>query len=113
VRFSPVEEHIARVRALPGASLVGVASVSAYFLQMARVLFAPAIGRRHALREYLLTEKRKAQLGAADLMFCDSVAYGVVRMQYRAATVIRHDVISRHCFEAIGSVLRPVKGALP
>jgi GntR family transcriptional regulator len=105
VLFSSVDEHLATVGRLQHPSLIAVVSVSRYFLEMARALLAPAVGRRHSLREYLLVGRKTERLGSADLVFCDSVTYGLVRTKYDKAIVIRHHVISPACLEEIRSML--------
>ena len=105
VRFSSVDEHVARVGQLEHPSLIAVVSISQYFLEMARALLAPAVGRRHSLREYLLVGRKTERLGSADLVFCDSVTYGLVRTKYVKAMVIRHNVISPACLDEIRSML--------
>lgn len=54
VSYSPADEHIAAIRNLSKPSVIGVVSVSALFLETANGLLAPAIGRRHSFREFLL-----------------------------------------------------------
>ena len=54
VSYSPADEHIAAVRNLSQPSVIGVVSVSPLFLETANGLLAPAIGRRHSFREFLL-----------------------------------------------------------
>jgi len=54
ISYSPADEHIAAIRKLSQPSVIGVVSVSALFLETANGLLAPAIGRRHSFREFLL-----------------------------------------------------------
>jgi GntR family transcriptional regulator len=54
ISYSPADEHIAAIRKLSRPSVIGVVSVSALFLETANGLLAPAIGRRHSFREFLL-----------------------------------------------------------
>ena len=54
ISYSLADEHIAAVRNLSQPSAIGVVSVSALFLETANGLLAPAIGRRHSFREFLL-----------------------------------------------------------
>ena len=54
IAYSPADEQIAAVRDLLRASVIGVVSVSGLFLETANGLLAPAIGRRHSFREFLL-----------------------------------------------------------
>jgi len=69
ISYSLADEHLAAIRDLPNASVVGVVSVSALFLETANGLLAPALGRRHSFREFLLqnaTGDRSGQLALAD-----------------------------------------------
>ena len=54
ISYSPADEYIAAIRSLSHPSVIGVVSVSALFLETANGLLAPAIGRRHSFREFLL-----------------------------------------------------------
>ena len=68
---------------------------------MARAVLAPAVGRRHSMRSYLMTGKKLDFRGAADLLFCDSMTYPIVRARYKAATVLVHRLISASCLAKI------------
>lgn len=74
VKFTAADEYLERIRRLSEPSVIAVVSVSRAFLTTARSLLAPAIGRRHSLAEHLLPLASPRVLGAADLVFCDSVA---------------------------------------
>jgi GntR family transcriptional regulator len=67
ISYSPADEHIAAIRKLSQPSAIGVVSVSALFLETANGLLAPAIGRRHSFREFLLqrSPNRTGQLRLA------------------------------------------------
>ncbi len=54
IEYSPADEHVEAIRNLPHPSVIGVASVSTAFLKTASGLLAPAIGRRHSLKEFLV-----------------------------------------------------------
>ena len=43
--YSSADEHLERIRQFTHPSLIVIASVSGYFLQMARAVLAPAVGR--------------------------------------------------------------------
>ena len=105
VSYTSIDQHVARVRALSRPSIIGVASISANFLELARRLLAPAVSRRHALHEYLIQTARPPSIGAVDLLFCDAVTYGVLRVKYLRATVVRHDMIAGSTFAEIAAAL--------
>jgi GntR family transcriptional regulator len=68
ISYSPADEHIAAIRNLSQSSVIGVVSVSALFLETANGLLAPAIGKRHSFREFLLQKPARSdgQLSLAD-----------------------------------------------
>jgi GntR family transcriptional regulator len=68
ISYSPADEHIAAIRNLSQSSAIGVVSVSALFLETANGLLAPAIGKRHSFREFLLQKPARSdgQLSLAD-----------------------------------------------
>jgi hypothetical protein len=84
-------------------------SVSEYFLKTARALLAPAAGRVHSIREYLLPGNEDDLGGAADLVFCDVAAYPVTRRRFKKARVVVHRMISEQCLDRIGALLSPSK----
>jgi DNA-binding transcriptional regulator YhcF (GntR family) len=108
VSYSPIDEHVNRVRALPHASVVGVVSISSYFLELARALLAPTLGRRHSLREYLMRKDRATRIGAVDLLFCDAITYGILRLKCPGVAVVRHDVIADVTLKRIAATLKEV-----
>jgi hypothetical protein len=105
ILFSSADEHLERIRRLQQPSLIAVVSVSKYFLEMARALFAPVIGGRHSLHEHLMSGDTPEAPGLADLMVCDLVTYPVLRPKYPRSLVVRHDLISPACLEEIGAIM--------
>ena len=105
VTYSSAEEHLSTIRRLEQPSLIVVASISAYFLEMACGVLAPAESSGHSLRRVLITSEHAASVGAADLIFCDSCAYRVVRNLGPRAEVVRHQLISPACFDQIEAML--------
>ena len=99
--YASADEHLDRIRQLPGPSLIAVASVSAYFLEMARAVLAPAIGRRHSMSEHLMIGDTQDIPGVADLIFCDSVTYRLLRPKYSTSQLIHHRLVSPACLEEI------------
>ena len=105
ITYSPSDEHLRAIRRLKTPSLIAVVSVSEYFLTMARRVLAPAVGRRHSLRGYLVAGDRTDPLGAADVLLCDCMTYPVVRPRYGTATVLVYRLISDPCLDRISSVM--------
>jgi GntR family transcriptional regulator len=89
--FSGADEHVKLVRELTQPSTIGVASISRTLLKTARGLLAPAVGERHTLKEFLVSQAGTADLRGVDLAFCDSVAMARVRckrkVHYRLVTL--------------------------
>lgn len=105
VTYSAADALIEEVRCLRKPSLIGIVSISDFFLGMARGVLAAAVGKRHSMRTYLMTGSRPATPGAADLVFCDSVTYPVVRPRYKPGVVFEYRVISPASLEQISSML--------
>ena len=101
VIYSSAAEHLATIHRLAQPSLIVVASISEYFLETACGVLAPAAANTHSLRSMLITPEQPASVGAADLIFCDSCAYPVVRSAAHGAEVIRHQLISPACLDQI------------
>ena len=93
--------YIDRVRRLKDPSLVAVVSVSRLFLERARGVLAPAIGDFHSVREYLLPAENADRLGAADLIFCDSVAY----QQVKVPSKVHYQLIAEESFGHIAEMV--------
>jgi len=79
IAFSKADEHLRRIRQLRDPSVVFVVSVSKLFLQAARGVVARELEGRHTLHEILLPIDPTDALKAADLIFADSVALGVIQ----------------------------------
>lgn len=106
ITYSPADRILDMIRSLPKPSLVAVVSVSAYFLDMAQRLLAPAVGRRHSLTACLMKGDREARAASADLIVCDTVTYSVVRPRHKAATTISvYKVLSPSCVDAISAAM--------
>ena len=85
--FNAADEHLQLLRKLDQPSIVAVVSVSAAFLQTARSLLAPALGRRHVMRDLCFPLDDPKALKAVDMVFADSIAHAHVRhsklLEYR------------------------------
>jgi hypothetical protein len=105
ITYSDADEHLRAIRELKTPSLIAVVSVSQFFLEMARGVLAPALGRRHSMRGYLMAGQTPESPGAADFVLCDSMTYPVVRPRYNAATVFTYKLISPVCLDQISTAL--------
>ena len=105
ITYSSADPHLDLIRGLDRPSVIALVSISKYFLKTARAVLAPAAGRRHSMREYLLSENEEDLQGVADLVFCDLAAYRAARRQFTSARVIAHRMISDQCMDQIGSFL--------
>ena len=105
ITYSSADPHLDLIRCLERSSVIALVSISKYFLQTARAVLAPAAGRRHSMREYLLSENEDDLQGVANLVFCDLAAYRAARRQFTSARVIAHRMISDQCMDQIASLL--------
>ena len=105
ITYSSADAILEGIRRLKTPSLVAVVSVSAYFLEMARGLLAPAVGRRHSMRGCLMVQNNLKLIGAADVVLCDSITYPIVRPRYTASTVFLYRLISTACLDEITSMV--------
>ena len=80
------DELVSMVRAMKNPALVAVVSISPYFLETARGVLAPHIGKRHSLETYCLGEGENKDLTAADLVFCDTLVRGRVKARNLSST---------------------------
>jgi DNA-binding transcriptional regulator YhcF (GntR family) len=87
VTYCVAEEQLAVIGRLRESSIVAIVSVSQVFLKTARGLLAPILENHHTLCELLWPSKRASEIRAADLVFCDSIAFDQVvhpkRVPYR------------------------------
>jgi DNA-binding transcriptional regulator YhcF (GntR family) len=106
ITYSPVDDVLEIIRQLQKPSLIAVVSVSAYFLEMAQRLLAPAVGKRHAVSTHLMTGDRGTRTAAADLVVCDVVTHSVMRRRYKAVTaIVVYRARSPMCINAISAVM--------
>jgi hypothetical protein len=105
ITYAPADEYLETIRRLDAPSLIAVVSVSSYFLEMAGRLLAPALGRRHSMRGYLMAGGRRAGPRGADFVLCDCVTYPLMRPRYKSGRVFMYGLISTVCLEKISSVM--------
>ncbi len=95
ITYSKADEHLDLIRALTKPSIVAVVSVSDSLLRTAQSLLAPAVGRLHTFRAFLLPQKGRIDLTGIDVVFCDSVAMSGVRCRRK----IRYHLVDAGCLE--------------
>lgn len=100
--FSAADEHLELLRRIDRPSVVCVVSVSRVFLQTARSLLAPALGRHHVMRDFLFPPDDPKALRAADLVFADSVA----RSQVKHSRVFEYRLICPSSLEYVGTAMK-------
>lgn len=103
LEFGAADEHVEMVRRRREPSVVAVVSVSQGFLQTARSVLAPAVGRRHVLQEFLLPLPDPKALAAADVVFADSIAAREVKHR----GLIPYRLITPASLSYLASALRP------
>jgi GntR family transcriptional regulator len=99
--YSQASEQVNLIRKLPTPSIITVVSVSESLLRTARSLLAPAIGRRHELNEVLVVEDAPMNLGAADIVICDTIAASAVRSRGK----VTYRLIAPDCLEHLEASL--------
>jgi DNA-binding transcriptional regulator YhcF (GntR family) len=100
--FSAADEHLNLLRRLDHPSVISVVSVSAVFLQTARSLLAPALGRHHVMRDFLFPPDDPKAMRAADLVFADSIA----RSQVKHAKVLEYRLICPSSLEYVRTAMK-------
>ena len=103
VTFNTADEHVALVRKLKEPSAIAVVSVSELFLQTARGLLAPLLGRRHTLREYFVPSEKPGNLNAFSIVFCDSVT----RHSVKARNLVHYQLLSPESLAHLAHAVRP------
>jgi DNA-binding transcriptional regulator YhcF (GntR family) len=103
LEFADAEEQLGLIRGLAKSSIIGVASISATFLKIARGLLASVVGRKHAMETFLLSSDRRRALDGIDVAFCDSVTMPLIRCRRK----IEYRIISERCLEDIAVSLKP------
>lgn len=99
--YSRAGEQVNQIRKLQNPSIVAVVSVSESLLKTARSFLAPEIGNRHTLKEVLVAQDTPISLGAADLIFCDSITISSVR----SCRKVHYGLIASDCLEQIAASL--------
>jgi DNA-binding transcriptional regulator YhcF (GntR family) len=94
VTFCTADDHVKMIRKLRKPSLIAVVSISEVFLQTARGLLAPAVGRRHSMREYFIAGESPDALGAADIVFCDSIAHRQLSRHLEVGKAVPYRLVS-------------------
>jgi DNA-binding transcriptional regulator YhcF (GntR family) len=107
--FSAADEHLDLLRRLDHPSIISVVSVSRVFLQTARSLLAPALGRHHVMRDFLFPPDDPKSLRAADLVFADSIA----RLQVKHTKVLEYRLICPSSLEYVRTAMESYQMRLP
>ena len=104
--FSTADQLLEVIRTLHEPSVIAMVSVSEALLRTANGLLAPAAGRRHVYREFLLSRGTKVDLGAVDVAFCDSLAVSVAT----GARKVHYQLLQPRCLEYLATTVGPVPG---
>jgi DNA-binding transcriptional regulator YhcF (GntR family) len=101
VRYALADEHLKLIRSLKRPSVIAVVSSSGLFLEVARSLLAPAMGKRHELREIHLENEQPTAARAADVIFCDTLA----KRSVRSSKVIHYPLLSGDSIDYVASAM--------
>ena len=107
--FSAADEHLEFLRRLDHPSIISVVSVSRVFLQTARSLLAPALGRHHVMRDFLFPPDDPKALRAADLVFADSIA----RPRVKHSKILEYRLICPSSLEYLRTAMKSYQLRLP
>jgi len=102
ILYSDARQHLESVRSFKRPSLIAVVSISRDFLDLATAVLAPVAAGRHSVREFLMANRGDCDLGAADIAFCDCIAYRTLRSR---TGVVPYRVLSHRCIEQIRSMM--------
>jgi DNA-binding transcriptional regulator YhcF (GntR family) len=104
--FSTADEPLNAIRSLREPSVVAMVTISEALLRTASGLLAPAVGRRHSYREFLLSRRGKVDLRGVDVAICDSVAMSIATGTHK----VHYRLLQPQCLEylatAVGTLLR-------
>lgn len=100
--FSVADQHLDLLRALDQPSVIAIVSLSPAFLQTARSLLAPALGRRHVMRNFSFPLDDSKALRSVDVVFADSVA----RSRVKHARVLEYRLISSSSLEYLRTAMK-------
>ena len=103
--YASADELLERIRQLAHPSLIVVASVSGYFLEVARAVLAPAVGSRHSMEECLLVGDNQDLPGVANLIVCDSVIYRLLRPNDKKSHLLHHQLVSSACLDEVEAIM--------
>lgn len=103
--YSDATHHLDAVRKLREPSLIVLASVSEAFLEIARGLLGPVASGQHTLTEYLVPRSGAVSVPSADILFCDSITFGLLVNRLRPKKVIPYSLISTQCVEQIRAIM--------
>jgi DNA-binding transcriptional regulator YhcF (GntR family) len=100
--YSVADHQLRQIQELRDPSIIAMVSVSESFLRTARGLLAPLIENRHTLSEFVWPFKKPSDLRAADLVFCDSVAFEHIKHPRR----VLYRLIAPSSLEYIESAMK-------
>jgi len=103
ITINKADQYLTLVRKLKEPSAIAVVSVSQIFLRTAQGLVAPALGRRHTLREYFLPTEKPDNLDAFSIVFCDSIT----RQNVKARNLVHCQAISPESLAHLAHAIIP------
>jgi GntR family transcriptional regulator len=101
ITYSGADRNLESIRKLKKPSVVAAVSFSESVLKTARGLFAPEIGRKHSFQAILFSRKKRIDLRAVDLAFCDSLAFDQVTCRHK----IHYQLVDPNCLENLAMTL--------
>jgi DNA-binding transcriptional regulator YhcF (GntR family) len=102
--FSPADEPLEAIHNLREPSVIAMVTVSEALLRTASGLLAPAVGRRHSYREFLLSRRGKVDLRGVDVAICDSLAMSVATGTHK----VHYRLLDLQCLEYLATAVGPL-----
>jgi len=101
--FSTADEPLGAIHKLREPSVIAMVTVSEALLRTASGLLAPAVGRRHSYREFLLSRRGKLDLRGVDVAICDSLAMSVAAGTHK----VHYRLLDLQCLEYLATAVGP------
>jgi len=102
--FSTADGLLGAIHNLREPSVIAMVTVSEALLRTASGLLAPAVGRRHSYREFLLTRRGKVDLRGIDVAICDSLTMSVATGTHK----VHYRLLQPQCLEYLATAVGPL-----
>ena len=111
IQYNDAGYYATLVSQLSRPSLIALVSVSQYVLISARLILSPMLGAQHSITEHVVTEGSGLDVGAADLILCDSIVYRGLAVRDKKR-VFPYRIVSTESVKQIQSLMPLALSAL-